>query len=342
MVNKQLPWMQDKIKKSNQVELLQLITTKDQTSIYFPKNTSPELQDLILGMIRCKKDQRLSWEEVFEHPLLKKDTTEFEKSESTSDLFPLQSFDFSIIPESEGSLSHVISRVVFERHVILMIFNVIKKIQYFMNCVNPHLYMRINYLMSKKMLMSYQVLKELLVRKMNVFNFKQSDWVVFSLIEDLQGGGKSLSRHYKELLENKTLIVNEDSVAQETYKNFELSLLKYVSRNADFKAKFPKFMEIVNEDFKPNENFEKNYNETIKELLKSLKDKLNLLDGSSSFEKNLVYLIDELWLLTDPANFFRLDEHEYVDLKRFYELRRQSDIADILDRIKEAYNHFNI
>ena len=192
------------------------------------------------------------------------------------------------------------------------------------------------------MLMSYQVLKELLLKKVNVFNFRQSDWIVFSLVEDLKEGGKSMSRHYKDLLESKTLIVNEENLAQETYKNFEFSFLKYVQRNADFKVTFPKFMEIVSENFTPNENFEKIYVETIKELLKSLKEKLNMIDGSSAHEKNLVYLIDELWLLTDPANFFRVDEHEYVDLKRFYELRRQSEIGGILDRIKQAYNHFNL
>jgi len=334
--------MQDKLKKSNQVELLQMIQSKDQTSIFFPKNTGLDLQDLILGMIRCKKDNRLSWEEVFEHPLVKKDTSEFEKSESTMDLFPIQSFDFSIIPETKGSLSNIIARVEFERHVILLIFNSVKKIQYFKNCIDPHLYMRINYLMAKKMLMAYQLLKEMLVKKINVFGLKQSDWVVFSLVEDLQVEGRSISRHYKELLTNKTHIVNEESVARDTYKNFEFSLLKYIGRHPDFKKKFTLFMEFVNEDIKPNENFEKLYNDTLKELLKCLKENLKNLEGSSSYEKNLVYLIDELWLLTDPTNFFKLDENEYVDLGRFYELRRQSEIGDIIERIKEAYSHFNI
>lgn len=343
MVVKQLPWMQDKLKKnSQQFELLEMIQKQDQKSIFFPKNTSSELRDLILGMIRCQKDHRFSWEQVFEHPLLKKDTSEFEKSESTMDLFPLQSFDLSIIPEIKGSLSNVIAKLDFERHMILLVFNSVKKIQYFMMQMDPHLYMRINYLMAKKMLISYQLLKEFIVKKVNVFNLKQSDWIVFSLMEDLQMQGRSMSKHYKDLLIFRKFVINEESLAQETYKNFEYSLLKYISRHPDFKSKFAKFMEMVSEDFKPNENFERLYQETIKELLKALKEEYKKLDGSSSYEKNLIYLIDDLWLLTDPENFFKMEENEYVDLKGFYELRRQSEISDIIERIKEAYSYFNL
>lgn len=42
--------MHDRLKKSNQVELLEMIKTKTQSSIVFPKDTSQELQDLILGI----------------------------------------------------------------------------------------------------------------------------------------------------------------------------------------------------------------------------------------------------------------------------------------------------
>ena len=93
---------------------------------------------------------------------------------------------------------------------------------------------------------------------------------------------------------------------------------------------------------KPNDNFDKIYVESIKEFLKSVKEKWLLKNSAqSAAEKNQVYLIDEMWILTD-TNFFKIADDEYVNLQKFYELRRQCDIVDIIDRIKEAYNHFNL
>ena len=334
--------MEDRLKKSNQVELLDMIKNKKPSSISFPKNLSQELQDLILGMIRCDKEDRLSWEDVFEHNLLKCDTSEFEKTDDTCDLFPMQSFDFSIIPESKGDFSHVIARLEFERNVNLINFNAVKKLQYFMLDIDHQLYMRLNFLMAKKMLISYELLKDMLTKKTNPFNIKQSDWIVFTLVEDLTIEGRSITKFYKELFDLKKIILNEESLAKETFNNFKVSLLKFIERKGpSFKQKFPTFMAVLNEDLKPNEEFDRIYADTLKEFLKGIKEKLMKLNGVSPAEKNLVYLIDEMWLLTD-TNFFKLENDEYVNLQRFYELRRQSEIGDIIDRIKEAYNHFNL
>ena len=238
MVTKQLPWIEDKFKKSNQVELLDMIKKKKQNSISFPKNTCPELQTLILGMIRCDKEERLSWEKVFDHPLLKIDTTDFEKSESTCDLFPTQSFDLSIIPESKGDLSHVIARLEFERSLNLLTFNAIKKLQYFMCEIHQDLFMRLNFLMSKKILISFQLLKDMLTKQMNVFNIKQNDWVVYTLLEDLIDKGRTMIKYYKQFFELKKLILNEESIARETFSNFTLSTLKYIDRKKGFKNSY--------------------------------------------------------------------------------------------------------
>lgn len=342
-MNKQLPWTQDKFRKANQVELLEMIKSKNQNSICFPKDTSPELQDLILGMIRCDKEERLSWEQVFSHPVLKTNTAEFEKSQSTSDLFPVQSFDFSIIPESKGDLSHVVARLEFERNLNLLTFNAIKKLQYFMLEVNPFLYMRLNFLMAKKIYMSYENLKEMFMKKTNVLNIKQSDWIVFLLMEDLNiEGGGTITKYYKELVDLKKTILKEADYAKETFVNFKMSILAYNQRNnIASSASKPNFLDVLNDDVKFSDDFDKIYVQTIKEFLKSMKKNISDLDCSTPAGKNMAYLVDEMWILTD-TNFFKLGDDEYVNLQRFYELRRQSDIYDILERINEAYNHFKL
>lgn len=290
-------------------------------------------------MIRCEKEDRLSWEDVFDHKVLKKDTSEFEKTDFTCDLFPMQSFDFSIIPETKGDLSHVIARLDYERNINLLTFNAVKKIQYFMIEMDGFLYMRLNFLMAKKMLISYELLKEMLLKKINVFGIKQSDWIVFTLVEELTIEGRSITKHYKELNDLKKIILNEENIAKETFNNFTMSLAKYFQRNPLLKEQNLFFMKVFNEDLKPNEDFDRIYGECLKELLKEMKGKITT--SGLNIEKNLVYLIDEIWLLTD-TNFFKLGDDEYVNLQRFYELRRQSDISDIIERINLAYNHFNL
>lgn len=208
--------------------------------------------------------------------------------------------------------------------------------------VTPFLYMRLNFLMAKKIYISYENLKEVLVKKVNNLGIKKNDWTVFTLVEDVTIGGSMITKYYKELNELKKLILNEVSIAKETFNNFQKSILDYISRNhLKEKQENANFFEVLNEDIKINEEFEKIYVETLREFLKEMKTSVLKIEGSLPAGKNLAYLIDEMWILTD-TNFFKLGDNEYVNLQRFYELRRQSDISDILERITEAYNHFNL
>lgn len=59
------PWVGD-----SQVKLLQNIKT---IPLKFPENPirSKEVRELLRGMLKVKEEERMSWEEIFEHPLIK-------------------------------------------------------------------------------------------------------------------------------------------------------------------------------------------------------------------------------------------------------------------------------
>lgn len=314
--------------------------------IHFP--ISKEFEALLTGMLQFDVNKRYNWEQVFQHDVWKIDTKPIyiEKSKNYLSSVELKNacyFDINIIQESQGNLANVISRFSHERNFCLLAFNAIRKIQYYINEIEPHLFMRINFILCKKIALNYDILQKVFETKENLLSINNDDWTVYKIFFDLNEENKINTKNYQEFLEIKNLIKNEYEIAKESLVNFFNKCNDYVLRNIDiFNEKFKDFSFILNLNLEKCEKFDKVFNDVLKEILLHCKDRIFGLDlNNCKIFKNFIYLIDEIWILENPK-FLEVGMNKFYDLKNFYEERREIETKDVLARIKEAYAFYKI
>lgn len=274
-------------------------------------------------------------------------------------------FDINVIKESNGNISNIFSQIQHERNICLLAFNNIRKIQYFINDIEPLLFMGINFIFCKKIAIIYKLLNEIFFLKKNTLNFNHDDWLVYMIFIDLTEENKSKSREYNKYLELRNLTLNEFSIAKESLKNFERECKQYNQRNNNIletemeknkikieemsiiqnkenQCENSEFWSLLNLDLENSEIFQKKCSLFISLILKNFKEKLfSMEEQNFEINKNFIFMIDELWILGNPK-FFQIAEYKYYDLEQFYAERRECDLKEVVERIKEAYSFFKV
>lgn len=272
-------------------------------------------------------------------------------------------FDINVIRESNGSISNIFSRIQHERNICLLAFNNIRKIQYFINDIEPSLFMRINFILCKKIAIIYELLSEIFLMKKGTLDFNHDDWLVYKIFINLTEENKSKSREYNKYLELRNLTLNELSIAKESLKNFEKECKQFNLRNNhifekeneenkdedisiiqsnEMQGHHCRFWSLLNLNLENSDIFQKEFSSLIDLILKRLKGKLfSIEEHNFDSNKNFIYMIDELWILGNPK-FFQIAENKYYDLEQFYAERRECSLKDVVIRIKEAYSFFKV